>query len=121
MKLFQGVSNYKGRTRFVSVDINLNRLENIQEKAQYYLDSQVLIDCQDIVPIDTGNLRATGIENTVFGSGDVVWGGENAPYAIYVYDNEEANHPIGSYEWFEVAKATHKDSWIDGVQKIYGG
>jgi hypothetical protein len=121
IKLRQYVKNYKDKSRFVSVDVKLtNWVDNI-DKAQAYLDATVVKDTQKYVPIDTGNLRGTGIEQSIYGAGYIQYGDENTPYASYQYYGDDFNHQVGYARWFEVAKMNHGDKWINDTKKIAGG
>ena len=66
-------------------------------EAQIAVDKQVLIVCEPYVPFDAasiyptpGKLKASGGENTILGSGNVIY---RAPYARYLY-----YHPEFSYQ-----------------------
>lgn len=56
-------------------------------RVQQVIDSEVLRICDPYIPMDLsgsgGNLIRSGIENTVIGSGEVVW---KTPYAHYLYE-----------------------------------
>lgn len=57
----------------------------------------LLRESQQLVPVDTGNLRGTGKCRNVGGSGfdaDVVvaYGGENCNYAVYVHEDTTKKH-----------------------------
>jgi len=90
--------------------------------AQKFVDSEVLKDCDKLVPYRTGMLRLSGVLGTVVGSGLVQW---IAPYASYQYylrrkTQSETGPQRGSF-WFERAKAVHKQRWIAGARKLAGG
>lgn len=100
-----------------------DRFKPRYERAQKYLDSTVLQDCHDYVPMRTGNLAGSGIRGTKIGSGKIVY---NAPYAkkIYYAQNRhfsKAQHPQACAQWFEKAKAVKKEEWLNGVNKIIKG
>jgi len=83
---------------------------------QKWLDNEVLKDCDEYVPMRTGNLRNSGIRGTTLGSGKVIY---NAPYAASCYYAKRTfskdKHPKASAQWFEKAKAVHKQKWINGA------
>lgn len=90
--------------------------------AQKFVDSEVLRDCDKLVPFRTGMLRSSGILGTEVGSGLVQW---IAPYARYQYylarkTKSEFDPQRGSF-WFERAKAAHKKRWLAGARKLAGG
>ncbi len=102
----------------------ISRFDTRFTKAQKYLDSAVLQDSHDYVPMLTGNLASSGIRGTDIGSGKVVY---NTPYAKRMYygvnfnfnqNRENPAHPKACAQWFEKAKATKKDTWVNGVRKI---
>lgn len=93
------------------------------ERAQKFLDSEVLRDGAPYCPMRTGNLMKSGNTGTVIGSGKVIY---NAPYAKKCYYGLNMNfskdkHPQACAQWFEPAKAAKKKIWLDGVDKILKG
>lgn len=111
----------------VKVEINkeytVARFQARYRQAQKYLDNEVLKDSDPYVPMDTGNLRNSGIRGTTLGSGEVIY---NAPYARHCYYGTHihfspAKHPLATAMWFEKAKAVNKQKWIDGVEKVIEG
>lgn len=107
--------------RFViNTKLVIARFDPRYHEAQKFLDSEVLRDSAPYVPFRTGNLMNSGNTGTVIGSGKVVY---NAPYAKPVYYAKEASfnkekHPQAQAQWFEKSKATKKEAWVKGVQKI---
>lgn len=93
------------------------RLSGNIDYAQKVLDNEVLKDCDEYVPFNTGNLRDSGIRGTRIGSGVVMY---NTPYARRVYYGKGARtdkHPKATPQWFEKAKAVHKEKWLELVRK----
>ena len=90
-------------------------------KAQMFIDSEVLRFCSARVPFDTGMLQKSGILGTVVGSGEVVY---LAPYSAPQYYNTK---PTRAYDanrggmWFERGKAVERARILRGAQKIAGG
>lgn len=110
----------KGYRLVINTASCLNRFDGYYQKAQKWLDNEVLKDSDEYVPMDTGNLRNSGISGTKVGSGEVVY---NAPYAKKMYYGKHYNfskdkHPKACAQWFEKAKATKKDAWVKGANKI---
>lgn len=101
----------------------VNRLNGNVERAQKWLDNEVIKHCQPYVPMRSGNLMNSGISGTTLGSGEVVY---SAPYANRCYYGKHMNfskekHPQACAQWFEKAKSIHKGDWKEGVQKILKG
>lgn len=103
-------------TRFVMGNIRKtsSRIESRFDKAQKALDSQVLKDCTPYVPMRDGDLMRSGINDTTYGSGKVIW---NAPHAKRMYYGLSFNfspmkHPQACAQWFEKAKAVCKKAWL---------
>lgn len=101
----------------------INRFDARYQEAQKFLDNEVLRDSAPYVPFRTGNLMNSGNSGTVIGSGEVIY---NAPYAKTVYYGKNMHfnkekHPQAQAMWFEKAKATKKDAWINGVRRIIRG
>ena len=86
-------------------------------KAQVFVDSEVLRYSDPYVPMDTGMLKQSGILGTELGSGEVIY---NAPYAKKQYYSNRGNGMRGKL-WFERMKADHKDDILRGAAKIAGG
>lgn len=89
------------------------RLNKKLKRAQMKLDSQVLADSNYFIPKDTSMLEKSAIENTVIGSGLVLW---HTPYAHRQYYGENFDHskqhnPNACAKWFEVAKARWLKRW----------
>lgn len=120
-------------TANIDFNYDLKRFENQYDRAQMWLDNQVLTDCDPYVPFKSGVLRKTGILGTVPGSGVVEW---DAPYARYQYYGKvmigtppkkltdiplQYHHPGTCAYWFEKAKGLCKRAWLAGVRKLGGG
>lgn len=92
------------------------------ERAQAWLDNEVLKDSTPFVPRLSGELERSGIAGTVIGKGQILY---NKPYAAAQYYGDFTHstqaHAGATRLWFETAKAINKDKWIRGVKKIGGG
>lgn len=105
------------------VNIDLSRFGTQTEAAQYWLDNEVIKDCDDYVPMDTGTLKNSALTATERGSGVVVY---DTPYARRCYYGDgfnfsQAHHPKAQSRWFEAAKAVNKTRWVSIVKKKAGG
>lgn len=91
------------------------------DRAQQYVDSEVLRRCDPFVPKDTGELIRSGIRETKLGSGRVVY---RTPYArrwYYEPARFQGAPKRGNY-WFERMKSSSgKKAILRGVAKITGG
>lgn len=108
----------------VKIKINIpgtvNRFSPKFQKAQKWLDNEVLKDSNPYVPMRTGNLAGSGTRGTKIGSGKVVY---NAPYAKSTYyalkrNFSKAQHPQACAQWFEKSKSAKKKAWVKGVNEI---
>ena len=99
------------------------RFDATFQRAQRFLDSEVLRCSAPYVPMRSGALMRSGTNGTVLGSGQVKY---NAPYARIQYYGlsfhfSKDKHPQACAQWFEKAKAANLGTWEDGVQKIFKG
>lgn len=106
----------------LNIPATVDRFAPNYQKAQKWLDNEVLKDCDPYVPKRTGNLIHSGILGTKIGSGKVIY---NAPYAKINYYGtnrkfSKDKNPKACAQWFEAAKAVKKKSWEKGVKKIIG-
>ncbi len=91
------------------------------QKAQIFVDSEVLRLCSPLVPFQTGMLDKSGKLGTEIGSGEVRY---IAPYAAMQYYNTSESRPYDAQRgamWFERMKAGHKKEILDGARKKAGG
>ncbi len=91
------------------------------QRAQVFVDSEVLRLCSPLVPFQTGMLDKSGKLGTEIGSGEVRY---IAPYATVQYYNTSESRPYDAQrgaKWFERMKAGHKKEILDGAKKIAGG
>ena len=107
--------------------VNLNtaqlrrRANAALQASQMQLDNDVLKDSNYYIPKDTGNLEQSSIHSSIVGSGVLYW---NTPYARKVYYGSTINfskdrNPNARYLWFEAAKASKKDGWIQEMKNKY--
>ena len=62
---------------------------------------------KSFVPVDTGALRSSGHVQPVERRGrelsvTLAFGGPAAPYAIFVHEDPDAHHPVGSWKYLEI-------------------
>lgn len=103
----------------LNVPATVKRLGSRFQKAQAFLDNEVIKDCTPYVPMRDGNLYRSAIGSKI-GSGKIVY---NTPYARRLYYGlgfrfSKDKHPQACAQWFEKAKAVFLRSWINGVSKI---
>lgn len=108
--------------------------EGRYDKAQVYVDSEVLRLSAPYIPFQTSMLQKSGILGTIPGRGVVIW---NAPYARYQYygkvmvgrapkrltskDLTYHGAPKRGKLWFERMKTDHKQDILAGARRIAGG
>lgn len=123
----------------VEIHIDTKRIDENLKKAQDLLDGRVLNDMKEYIPMDQQKalINATHIVQPGLIESDT-------PYAHYQYTGElyltedgrswahkkEHKYPTGmplhyhepgtSDHWFERAKETHKQQWIDLVKREVG-
>lgn len=136
-------------TLSIDANIDLGRIERNIEKAQYFLDSQVMTDMVPYMPMQTGNFiqRTRAMSAAVAGSGIVVAAAppmgrflyegkvmvgvdSHSPFARYgekkvVTDRDlqysTAAHPKVEKKWFDAAKRDHGSDWVKMAKKVAGG
>lgn len=140
---------YKDRTIEGVMEIDLGRFEGQYSRAQYELDSMIMMDMIPYMPKQTGTfINVTqGMSQAIAGSGKVVaaappmgrflyegklmvgertksaWA-EKGERKVVVNQNldfsKHANPKVQSH-WFEAAKNDHGKIWIAKVKRIAGG
>lgn len=133
--------NYSKTVGGVSIRIETDRLDRNIREAQKKLNMQVVADCDEYIPMQQGALRGSvGFPQGIYGD-EISW---NTPYAHYQYEGElylaengsswankyEKKYPTGqplNYHtpgaephWFEKAKETHKEEWVNLVKREIG-
>lgn len=90
-----------------------SEINTAAHKAQAPLDAMILQDSNYFVPLKTGMLQKSAINNTRIGSGEVVWSTPYARRLYYEYTKpaHQAN-PNACAKWVEAAKARWHDKWI---------
>ena len=134
--------------QFMTVDVSFDRLARYMSASQRALDTQILIDMVDYMPMQTGNLIHNTIMKNVenIGTGELILG--TTDYARYLYHgklmvdpetgsawaqpqavkvltgqdleyNKSANSKAGSH-WFERAKEERKRTWLKVARQAAG-
>ena len=88
---------------------------------QKFIDAEVLRLCEPYVPMDTKALIDSGTNNTVIGSGEVIY---NTPYAkrVYYVPAKFNGAPKRGNYWFErMKKEGGLDKILKGAAKLAGG
>ena len=107
-----------------------SRDEPARRAALGVVAENVLADCTDYVPFDSGALRASGKAYVRGDEGQVQWGtdGETARYARVQYYGTGLSHdttqnalnaPRACHHWFDAAKAERKAAWRDAFGREY--
>lgn len=143
MEHFKDISIVKGD---IKVDISLDRFSKQFQKAQYWLDSQVMNDMVPFMPHNTGTfINVTRAQSAALaGSGVVI--AASAPMGRFLYMGKvmvdektgspwarkgakkvvtekplNYSNPKAVPFWFDEAKRQHGQQWINGVKMRAGG
>lgn len=133
----------------ITVDVDLSRVDGNLDRAQFWLDSQVMTDMVPYMPMVSGNFiqRTLAISTAWAGTGKVCAGA--GPFGRFLYEGKvmvdpETGSPWARKDakkvvtdkplqytttfhsdvqdhWFEPAKAAHGDAWVAGAKRIGGG
>lgn len=77
---------------------------------------KILVDSNELVPIDSGALRDSGgvYQDPKTGEASVYY---TADYALIVHENLEAVHPIGEAKFLEKALYANKDEFLKNIKE----
>ena len=129
----------------VSIEVDLKRLENNFNRAQFALDSAIMTSMVPFMPRRDGQFIAVtkGMSAAVAGTGKVI--AAAPPYGRYLYEGkvmigEKSRSPWakkgekkvvtgrnltysggGRAHWFDAAKDADGDDWVKLVKQIAGG
>lgn len=130
----------------VQIHVNTSDLMERANDAQFWLDSQIMTDMVPLMPHQTGTfINVTRARSAALaGSGKVV--AAAPPMGRFLYEGKvmvdpetgspwaragakkivtdrplKYSNPSAVPHWFEAAKKTHLNEWIDGVKKKIGG
>lgn len=130
----------------IKADVSLNRFEKQFQKAQFWLDGQVMNDMVPYMPhrdgifVNLTRMRSAALQ----GTGKVVAGAP--PQGRFLYEGKVMVDPVtgspwarkgakkvvterpltysnpkATPHWFDTAKDAHGKSWVKGVKRIAGG
>ena len=108
----------------IKIDIDYGSISNKSkkaiDKAQLWLDNQVIVDSSPYTPFREGWLDGSA---NIPKPGKVEY---NVPHGGRMYYGEHFNfnkskHPLAGAFWVEKAKAANSGAWVNGVQKIVKG
>lgn len=125
----------------VDIKVDMSRINKNLDKAQYWLDNQIMNDMLPYMPLDTGTFRnrTQMVSRALAGTGVVI--AAAAPYGRYLYMGKvmvdpvtnspwarkgakkvvtdrplKYSNPEATPQWFETAKQNYIKEWVDGVQ-----
>ena len=130
----------------IKADVSLNRFEKQFQKAQFWLDGQVMNDMVPYMPhrdgifVNLTRMRSAALQ----GTGKVVAGAP--PQGRFLYEGKVMidpatgspwarkgakkvvterpltySNPKATPHWFDTAKEAHGKAWVKGVKRIAGG
>lgn len=89
--------------------------------AQIWFDNELLKLSDIYVPLDKGDLKQSGIDNTILGQGMITY---STPYARRLWFGDDFNFvgaPIKRSRWTEWAFMYNREALIQGIEKIIKG
>lgn len=143
------IHEFKGFTILedgVRIELNLDRLENNFNAAQFALDSAVMTSMEPLMPMDAGQFISVtkAMSAAMAGTGKVV--AAAPPQGRFLYEgkvmvgersrsawakkaekkvvtkfNLKYSRPGVKPHWFDEAKKKDGDNWVDLVKKTAGG
>lgn len=121
----------EGLDKVIAQYSNMKGSDAAVRRACYAEATVVLNESKRLVPVDTGNLRASGRVEPPKTQGSVTtievsYGGAAAPYALYVHEIPPGSggrwgtgmtHAAGkTYKFLEIPALAHRDKFVDGVR-----
>jgi hypothetical protein len=127
----------------VDIRVDMDRLENNFNRAQYALDSAIMTSMEPLMPMETGQFIAVTKEMSaaVAGTGQVVAAATPSGRFLYegqamigrysksawakkgekkVLSGKSLTYTRGGPKWFDKAKAKDGDNWVRIVKKEVG-
>lgn len=143
----QKIHHFKGFsvvTDSVDIEVDMKRLENNFNKAQYELDSAIMTSMVPHMPMQTGQFIAVtkGMSSAIAGTGQVVAAAPPSGRFLYegqamvgrysksawakkgekkVLSGASLSYTRGGPHWFDKAKAKDSDKWVRLVKETAGG
>lgn len=127
----------------VDIRVDMDRLEDNFNRAQYALDSAIMTSMEPLMPMETGQFISVtkGMSAAVAGTGQVV--AAAPPYGRFLYEGQamigrysksawakkgekkvlsgkSLTYTRGGPKWFDKAKAKDGDNWVRIVKKEVG-
>ncbi len=90
-------------------------------RAQVFVDNEVLKFCSERVPLRTGMLERSGVLGTVIGSGQIRYIAPYARHQYYLTGTSRAYDANRGAKWFERGKAAEKNRILEGARRIAAG
>jgi hypothetical protein len=127
----------------VDIRVDMDRLENNFNRAQYALDSAIMTSMEPLMPMETGQFIAVtkGMSAAVAGTGQVVAAAPPSGRFLYegqamigrysksawakkgekkVLSGKSLTYTRGGPKWFDKAKTKDGDNWVRIVKKEVG-
>lgn len=127
----------------VDISVDMDRMENNFNRAQYALDSAIMTSMEPLMPMETGQFIAVtkGMSAAVAGTGQVVAAAPPSGRFLYegqamigrysksawakkgekkVLSGKSLTYTRGGPKWFDKAKAKDGDNWVRIVKKEVG-
>lgn len=136
--------NFSVITDSVDIKVDLKRLENNFNEAQFKLDSAIMTSMEPFMPMQSGQFIAVtkGMSAAIAGTGEVV--AAAPPMGRFLYEGKamvgvksrsawakkgekkelsgkSLTYTRGGSKWFDKAKAKDGDRWVNLVKKTAGG
>ena len=127
----------------IDIRVDMDRLENNFNRAQYALDSAIMTSMEPLMPMETGQFIAVtkGMSAAVAGTGQVVAAAPPSGRFLHegqamigrysksawakkgekkVLSGKSLTYTRGGPKWFDKAKAKDGDNWVRIVKKEVG-
>ena len=136
--------NFSVITDSVDIQVDMSRLENNFNKAQFALDSAIMTSMEPFMPMQSGQFIAVTKAQSaaIAGTGEVV--AAAAPSGRFLYEGKtmigeksrsawakkgerkvlsgkSLTYTRGGPEWFDKAKAKDGKNWVNTVKETAGG
>lgn len=131
-------------TDVVDIQVDMSRMEDNFNKAQFALDSAIMTSMEPFMPMQSGQFIAVtkGMSAAVAGTGQVVAAAPPSGRFLYegkamvgiksrsawakkgekkVLSGGNLTYTRGGSKWFDKAKAKDGDNWVHLVKKTAGG